>query len=58
MKPSHYVTPRTMADGCWIASADPIDFDHRRTPHAWHVTDFVLAALAVGTLAAIFLGVL
>ena len=25
IKPSHYVTPRSMSDGVWIHSSDPIE---------------------------------
>ena len=56
MKPSHLTTPRTLADGVWIASADPLDFNHKRTPNAWTVADVIVAALAAATAVAIWLG--
>ena len=51
MKPSHYTTPRTMADAVWQPWADPLDFPHERSPWRWR--DLLRAVVCVAALALI-----
>ncbi len=50
MKPSHYVTPRCMADAVWQPWGSAVEAHRARS---WTLADLAIACMAVGLVAAI-----